>query len=69
MLGKYIETKKSLKALSWHLSYLYMKYDYTGSNSFFGTEGTPMTMSEAQSYGQDPVEKAQSITAYVRYRF
>eukprot|EP01029_Cantina_marsupialis_P015329 TRINITY_DN336169_c0_g1_i1.p1 TRINITY_DN336169_c0_g1~~TRINITY_DN336169_c0_g1_i1.p1 ORF type:complete len:534 (-),score=94.74 TRINITY_DN336169_c0_g1_i1:311-1912(-) len=61
--------QKITNSLSWHLSYLYMKYDYTGSNAFFGTEGTPMTMAEAQSYGQDPVEKAESLTAYVRYRF
>jgi hypothetical protein len=24
----------------------YMQYDYTGSNSFFGADGRPMTMSQ-----------------------
>lgn len=61
--------QKITDSLSWHLSYLHIKYDYTGSNSFFGVEGTPMSMSDAQDAGQDPVETAQSITAYVRYRF
>ncbi len=57
------------KALSFGLSYTYIKYDYTGSNSFFGAEGTPMTMSQARAMGQNPVEKAQDFKAYMRYRF
>jgi hypothetical protein len=61
--------QKITNSLSWHLSYLYMKYDYTGSNAFFGADGTPLSMDKAQAMGQDPIEKAQSITAYVRYRF
>ena len=46
-----------------------MQYDYTGSNSFFGTDGTPMTMAEAQSAGQNPVKEAQDVRAYMRYKF
>ena len=57
------------KALSFGVSYVYMEYDYTGSNSFFGADGTPMTMAEAQSQGQNPVESAQDIKAYMRYKF
>jgi hypothetical protein len=57
--------QKITKALSWHLSYLYMKYDYTGSNSFFGYDGKPFDIEDVPS----AIEKAQSITAYVRYRF
>lgn len=57
------------KALSFGLSYTYIKYDYTGSNSFFGAEGTPMTMAQATAAGQDPVESAQDIKAYMRYKF
>ncbi|XPV68317.1 MAG: DUF3373 family protein [Halarcobacter sp.] len=60
---------KITDSLSWHLSYTYIKYDYTGSNAFFGAEGAPMTMAQAVGAGQDPVEKAQDIKAYVRYRF
>ncbi len=57
------------KALSFGLSYSYIKYDYTGSNAFFGAEGTPMTMAQAQTMGQNPVEKAKDFKAYMRYRF
>jgi len=46
-----------------------MKYDYTGSNSFFGADGTPMKINEAQNAGQNPVEEAQDIRAYMRYKF
>ncbi len=57
------------KALSFGVSYVLMKYDYTGSNGFFGTDGTPMTIAEAQQYGQNPVEEARDIRAYMRYKF
>lgn len=57
------------KALSWGLSYVYIDYDYTGSNSFFGAEGTPMTIAQAVAAGQNPVESAQDIRTYLRYKF
>jgi archaellum component FlaC len=61
--------KPLTKALSMSLRYTNIKYDYTGSNSFFGADGAPMTMAQAQAMGQDPVEKASDIRAYIRYRF
>jgi len=51
------------------IRYTYIKYDYTGSNAFFGDAGTPMTMSEATDMGMDPVEKAQDLRVYFRYRY
>ncbi len=57
------------KALSFGVSYTHIKYDYTGSNSFFGAEGTPMTMDEAKIARQDPVKSAQDVKAYLRYKF
>ncbi len=57
------------KALSWDLRYTNIKYDYTGSNSFFGEDGTPMTMAEAIAQGQNPVKEARDIRASVSYRF
>lgn len=54
------------KALSFGVSYVYMEYDYTGSNSFFGAEGTPIAISDA---GSKAVESAQDIRAYMRYKF
>ena len=59
-------TQKLTDALSFGLSYVYMSYDYTGSNSFFGADGTPMTMAEA---GDSAIESAQDIRAYMRYKF
>ena len=48
-------------------------YDYTGSNSFFGAEGTPNDLSlingtNAALYG-DPVKEATNIMGYIRYRY
>ena len=62
------------EALSWGLSYTHIKYDYTGSNSFFGADGKPYSMAEAKAaynanIGPDVVEEAQDIRAYVRYKF
>ena len=57
------------KTLSAELRYTHINYDYTGSNSFFGAEGTPMTMSEATAAGQDPVKTATNGMFYLRYRY
>jgi hypothetical protein len=57
------------KKLTAQLRYTYMDYKYTGSNGFFGDGGTPMTMSEAKAAGMDPVESAQDIRLYIRYRY
>ncbi len=62
-------TQKINNALSFGLSYLKIKYDYTGSNSFFGADGTPMTMAQAKAMRQNPVKEAQDIKAYLRYKF
>ena len=55
--------------LTAQIRYTYMDYKYTGSNAFFGDAGTPMTMSEAQAAGMNPVKTAQDIRAYIRYRY
>ncbi|WP_157351485.1 DUF3373 family protein [Aliarcobacter butzleri] len=62
-------TQKLTEALSFGVSYVYIDYDYTGSNSFFGADGKPMSMSDAQANGQNPVKEAQDIRAYMRYKF
>jgi len=55
--------------LSMQIRYTYIKYKYTGSDGFFGDGGQPMSMAEATSQGMDPVEKAQDIRVYFRYRY
>ncbi len=58
------------RALTFQLRYTYIKYDYTGSNGFFGNySGKPMSMSDALAAGADPVETAQALRATLRYQF
>ena len=54
---------------SMQIRYTYLDYEYTGSNAFFGDGGTPFSMSEAKAMGMDPVETAQDIRVYFRYRY
>ena len=62
-------TKPLMKGLTAQVRYTRINYDYTGSQGFFGNDGTPMTMSEAQGFGLDPVEKATDLRAYIRYSY
>ncbi len=62
-------TKQLTKAFSIQARYTKINYDYTGSQGFFGQGGTPMTMEEAKNAGMDPIEDAQDIRVYARYRF
>ena len=55
--------------LSFNARYTKMDYDYTGSNSFFGDDGAPLTMDEAQAAGMNPVEEAQDIRFAITYKF
>ena len=57
--------QKLTDSLSFGLSYVLMKYDYTGSNAFFGSEGTPQDVNTIAG----AVTKAQDIRAYMRYKF
>ncbi|MFA5501393.1 MAG: DUF3373 family protein [Sulfurovaceae bacterium] len=60
------------KALSLQARYTYIDYDYSGSNSFFGSEGAPMTMDQANTIpgmGGMVVDKASDLRFYVRYRY
>jgi len=61
--------KPLTKALTLNARYTQIKYDYTGSQAFFGADGTPMTMAEAQANGQDPVEKSSDLRVSVSYKF
>ncbi len=57
------------KTLTAQIRYTYMDYKYTGSNAFFAQGGTPMTMDEARAMGLNPVDKAQDLRLYIRYRY
>jgi len=53
------------KNLTAQLSYIYMDYDYAGSDMFFGQTGNPSGMMGVMPY----VEKAYNIHASLRYRY
>ena len=62
-------TKPINNALNFSLRWTKISYDYTGSNSFFGEDGTPRTIADAKAMGQNPVEEASDIRIAVSYRF
>ncbi|MBU1667997.1 DUF3373 domain-containing protein [bacterium] len=62
-------TQPITESLSAQLRFTNIDYDYTGSNAFFGDGGTPMTIAAAKAAGMNPVESAQDIRTYIRYRF
>ncbi len=62
-------TQKLTNALSFGVSYVLMQYDYTGSNSFFGADGTPYDIASAEAKQMKAVEEARDIKAYMRYKF
>jgi hypothetical protein len=57
------------KAFTAQLRYTHIKYDYTGSQFFFGDDGTPWNFEQAAAFGMDPVKEAQDIRFYLRYRY
>ena len=61
--------KPLTRSLSMSIRHTQIKYDYTGSNGFFGADGTPMTMAQAQAAGQNPVEKATDTRVAISYKF
>jgi len=57
---------------SFQIRYTNIKYDYSGSNGFFGNgSGVPLTMSQANTFGlgNQVVERAEDIRVYLRYRY
>ena len=57
------------KALHLNARYTQIKYDYTGSNSFFGDDGRPIAIADAFAGGQNPVEKARDLRLSISYKF
>lgn len=61
--------KPLTKSLKFNARYTKIDYDYTGSQAFFGADGTPMTMAQAQAQEQDPVKEASDLRVSISYRF
>lgn len=57
---------------SMQIRYTYIDYDYSGSNGFFGYGGTAVNLNDSATLtamGMDPVETAQDLRVYFRYRY
>ncbi|MEA2019343.1 MAG: DUF3373 family protein [Campylobacterota bacterium] len=66
--------KPLTKSLKFNIRYTSIKYDYTGSQGFFGAEGKPMTWTEVAQYQgmgmtADPVKEATDLRASISYIF
>ncbi len=57
------------KNLTAQVRFTHIDYDYTGSNMFFGSTGTPMSKSDAKSMGMDFLESANEARFSIRYRY
>ncbi len=62
------------KALSMSIRATKIDYDYTGSNSFFGSDGAPITIAQAKANyaagtGGNVVESAEDIRFAINYRY
>ena len=55
--------------LTMQLRYTAITYEYTGSQGFFGDEGTPMSMDDAKDMNMDPIEKATDIRFSITYNY
>ena len=61
------------KTLSAQVRYTYIDYQYSGSNSFFGEDGAPQKIDDLTAMdfaqGNNPVDEAQDLRFYIRYRY
>ncbi len=62
-------TKPLTKALSASIRYTSIKYDYSGSNGFFGSASAPVELSKDMQGASNYVAEATDLRAYLRYRF
>jgi len=66
-------TKPLTKALTFNARYTAIDYDYTGSQAFFGADGTPtdldtITAANAAQFG-DPVKESSDLRFSISYRY
>jgi hypothetical protein len=51
------------------IRYTTINYEYTGSQGFFGADGMPLKIDDAQAMGMDPIEKATDIRFAITYNY
>ncbi|WP_456449578.1 DUF3373 family protein [Hydrogenimonas sp.] len=61
------------KTLTAQVRYTYIDYKYDGSQAFFGADGNAQELDDVTdqeiAMGYDPVDKAQDLRFYIRYRY
>jgi len=57
------------KNLTAQLRYTYIDYEYTGSDMFFGSTGTPMKVDDVAAMGAPVVDTASDLRLVLRYRY
>ncbi len=55
--------------LKMQIRYTAINYEYTGSQGFFGDDGMPLTMDEAEKMGMDPVESVSDLRFSITYDY
>lgn len=61
-------TQPMSKNLSFQIRHTQIKYDYAGSDMFFGNSGMPSFAMQSAG-GADPVKEATNTRAYIRYQY
>ncbi len=62
-------TKPLTKALTFNARYTDIEYDYTGSQAFFGADGTPYDIDSAMAIGMGAVKESSDLRFSVSYRY
>ncbi len=62
-------TKPLTKALTFNARYTDIEYDYTGSQAFFGADGTPYDINSAMAIGMSAVKESSDLRFSVSYRY
>ena len=61
--------KPITKSLKFNARYTKIKYDYTGSQSFFGDDGTPYDIDSATAIAMSSVKEASDLRLSISYKF
>ena len=61
--------KPLTKTLTLNARYTSIKYDYTGSQAFFGADGKPYAIDSAEAKGMKAVSESSDLRVSVRYQF
>ena len=61
--------KPITKSLNFNARYTKIKYDYTGSQAFFGDDGTPYDIDSATAIAMSSVKESSDLRVSINYKF